>query len=102
MAAGDCVKGFVIGGLIGAALGILYAPKSGVETREDIAKGYNGLKDRTKQHIDEACTKMDELAGRGKELISEGKQRIGKALEFCASDGKEGKPRPPKNRLCLP
>jgi len=91
MAAGDCIKGFVIGGLIGAALGILYAPKPGAETRHDISKGFNGLKDSTKQHIDEACTKMDELAGRGKELFSEGKQRIGKALDFCAGEGKDGK-----------
>ncbi|MEK6654015.1 MAG: YtxH domain-containing protein [Thermodesulfobacteriota bacterium] len=37
MAADDCVKGLIIGGLIGAALGILYAPKSGKETREEIS-----------------------------------------------------------------
>ncbi|PKN88782.1 MAG: hypothetical protein CVU51_03430 [Deltaproteobacteria bacterium HGW-Deltaproteobacteria-1] len=29
----DLVKGVVIGGLIGAAIGILFAPKSGKETR---------------------------------------------------------------------
>ena len=37
MAADDCVRGLIIGGLIGAALGILYAPKSGKETREEIS-----------------------------------------------------------------
>jgi gas vesicle protein len=31
MAAKDWVKGLVVGGLIGAALGILYAPKRGEE-----------------------------------------------------------------------
>ena len=34
----DLIKGLVIGGLVGAVLGILYAPKSGKETREDIAR----------------------------------------------------------------
>ena len=91
MATGDCLKGFLIGGLIGAALGILYAPKSGAETREGIAKGFNDIKDRTRHQLDEACTKMDELAGRGREFISEGKQRIGKALDFCVSEGKDEK-----------
>ena len=33
----DLVKGVVVGGLIGAAIGILFAPKSGKETRQDIA-----------------------------------------------------------------
>jgi hypothetical protein len=36
MATDDCVKGPIIGGLLGAAFGILYAPKSGKETREEI------------------------------------------------------------------
>ena len=34
----DFIKGLFIGGLMGAVLGILYAPKSGKETREDIAQ----------------------------------------------------------------
>jgi gas vesicle protein len=34
----DMLLAFVLGGLIGAALGILYAPKSGKETRSNIKK----------------------------------------------------------------
>jgi gas vesicle protein len=32
----DLLKGIIIGGLVGAVLGILFSPKSGKETREDI------------------------------------------------------------------
>ncbi|BAG13632.1 MAG: hypothetical protein Ta2C_08570 [Candidatus Endomicrobiellum trichonymphae] len=34
----DTLLAFVLGGLIGATLGILYAPKSGRETRSNIKK----------------------------------------------------------------
>jgi len=35
---GGFFKGLFIGGLIGAVVGILYAPKSGKETREELAR----------------------------------------------------------------
>lgn len=34
----DLLIGFIIGGLVGVTLGILFAPKSGQETREDIVR----------------------------------------------------------------
>lgn len=91
MAAGDWIKGAVVGGLIGAALGILYAPKRGEETREDIAKSFHELREKAKHQLDETCTKMDEFASRGKELYNEGKEKFSKALDFCAKDSTEKK-----------
>jgi gas vesicle protein len=35
---GNFSKGFFIGGLIGAVIGILYAPKAGRETREELTR----------------------------------------------------------------
>ena len=32
---GDFFKGFLIGGMIGAVVALLYAPQSGKETREE-------------------------------------------------------------------
>lgn len=37
------VGGFIVGGLIGAGLALLFAPKSGRETREDIKKEIDKL-----------------------------------------------------------
>ena len=34
----DFIGGLIIGGLVGAVIGILYAPKSGKETREEIGR----------------------------------------------------------------
>ncbi len=37
-------KGFLIGGLIGAGIALLYAPKRGTELREDVRNKANDLK----------------------------------------------------------
>jgi gas vesicle protein len=53
----DLLKGLFIGGLIGVVLGILYAPKSGKETREDIAHKADELLDKAKEEYEKAVEK---------------------------------------------
>ena len=53
----DLVKGLVIGGLIGAAIGILFAPKSGKETRQDIADKADELLAKAKEEYEKAAEK---------------------------------------------
>ena len=80
-AADDCVKGLIIGGLIGAALGILYAPKSGKEMREGIRHSAEELLEQAKEQYEEATRKIEQLASREKELYVGKKERVKKALE---------------------
>jgi gas vesicle protein len=84
MAADDYVKGFVIGGLIGALLGILYAPKSGKETREEISHSAEELLSKTKAQYEEVCKKIEKLADQEKELLIGKKEKIKKVLEAGA------------------
>ncbi|HOG16432.1 MAG TPA: YtxH domain-containing protein [Syntrophales bacterium] len=81
MAAEDYIKGFLIGGLIGAALGILYAPKSGKETREEICRTTQDLLDKAKAQYEDKRRKVEELANREKELLAESKRRLKKAVD---------------------
>lgn len=53
----DLVKGLVIGGLIGAAIGILFAPKSGKETRQDIAQKADELLIKAREEYEKAAEK---------------------------------------------
>ncbi len=59
--------GLLVGGIIGAAVGFLFAPQPGKETREQI-KG-----------------KTEELIARGKEIVEEGREVVREAVE----EGKE-------------
>lgn len=54
---GDLLKGIFIGGLIGMALGILFAPKSGKETREELARKADDLLIKTKEEYEKAVEK---------------------------------------------
>jgi gas vesicle protein len=116
----DFVKGLFIGGLIGAVLGILYAPKSGKETREDIARKTEDLMARAreeyelalekskkayeaavkrlkeaeisaKEKVEEVESKVEELAERGKETLLEGKGRLKRAIDAGVEAFKEEK-----------
>jgi gas vesicle protein len=69
MAIKDCVKGMVFGGLIGVVLGILYAPKSGHETREDIRKSAEELYEKARNNCEQTQIKIEDLAERGKGFI---------------------------------
>ena len=51
------LAGVGLGALIGAAAGLLFAPKPGSELRDDIADKYRELKGKTEEWIQEQRTK---------------------------------------------
>lgn len=71
----------VAGGLVGALLGILYAPKRGKETREEILHSAEGLVKKAKEQYAEACQRIDTLASRKKELVIAKTAKLKKAVD---------------------
>jgi gas vesicle protein len=51
------LAGVGLGAIIGAAAGLLFAPKAGTETREDIADKFRELKGKTEEWIAEQRSK---------------------------------------------
>lgn len=51
------LAGVGLGAIIGAAAGLLFAPKAGMETREDIADKFRELKGKTEEWINEQKAK---------------------------------------------
>jgi gas vesicle protein len=70
---GDLFKGFLLGGLIGFAAGVLFAPKSGKDTREEL-KGESGdLIGRAKEELEKIKTELGDMREKITETIDRGK-----------------------------
>lgn len=48
----DFLKGFLVGGALGAIIALLYAPKSGRETREDLGGKMGDIYEKAKDEYD--------------------------------------------------
>jgi gas vesicle protein len=72
------IKGIIIGGVVGAAIGILYAPQSGRKTREDIDRKAEEFLTKAKKEYEAALKKS------GKAYESAVKE-----LKYMESDAKE-------------
>lgn len=51
------LAGVGLGAIIGAAAGLLFAPKAGTETREDLANKFKELKGKTEEWVAEQRSK---------------------------------------------
>ena len=49
---GEIVGAFLVGGLLGAALGILFAPKAGKTTRAELGEWMDEAKDKAKEKLE--------------------------------------------------
>jgi gas vesicle protein len=106
------LKGLVLGGLVGAVIGVLYAPQSGRKTREDIdskakellsktaeeyeavlrkggkayesaAKQLKHLESATKEKVGEMKESVEELTELGKEAFHDTKGQLTKAMKVA-------------------
>ncbi|NCO68198.1 MAG: hypothetical protein COY75_06280 [Nitrospirae bacterium CG_4_10_14_0_8_um_filter_41_23] len=83
---------FLLGGMIGAFVALLYAPKSGRETRKDISKAARRIKKETVDLVEDAVNsindfatdvkdKVSDIIEQGKDLSDNAKREIIKNLE---------------------
>ncbi|MBI4688764.1 MAG: YtxH domain-containing protein [Nitrospirae bacterium] len=62
---------FLVGGAIGAAIAVLYAPKSGRETRKDISKAARRMKEGAVDLVDDAIENVNDFVDDMKEKTSD-------------------------------
>ncbi len=74
--------GFFLAGLgIGAILALLFAPKSGRETRDYLAQKAEDGRDFVKTKSEELRNKAEEAVEKGRDLVTRQKELLSAALE---------------------
>ncbi len=74
--------GWFLAGLgIGAAIGMLYAPKAGHETREDLRRRAEDGRDYVVNRAKEAREQASKLVDKGKEVVEQQKDQFRSAYE---------------------
>lgn len=73
------VQGFVLGSLVGAGIALLYAPKPGLETREELLSRSREFKGEAEKQYQQALERAISLKERAEEqidtLLKQGRER---------------------------
>jgi gas vesicle protein len=75
------LAGLGLGALLGAAAALLMAPKSGEETRRDIACCADDLRDKAGKMVRDLSESSDQLVKKSKELLETTKEKVQSAVE---------------------
>jgi gas vesicle protein len=78
---GSKVTYFLVGLGVGALVGILFAPKSGEDTREFLSKKADEGRDFAQRKAKELRERADDLIERSKDAATRGKDSIASAVE---------------------
>jgi gas vesicle protein len=79
--AGSMLLAFFLGGVVGASVALLVAPKAGEETRKMIKELADDAKKRAEDYLEQAKSKATSAVEKGKEFIEKEKSIIGSAIE---------------------
>jgi gas vesicle protein len=75
---GKAIVGFIFGAAVGMAAGLLFAPRSGAETRKNLEKKAREYSDDV---VHKVGRKIDDLKGQMDEFANETKAKIKKAAD---------------------
>lgn len=78
---GSTLLVFLLGGIIGAGLAVLYAPDSGYETRRRLREGYDDAEDWAKDRIGDAKERIEGRTDKVKDLLDDKKEDIRAAID---------------------
>jgi gas vesicle protein len=78
---GSTLLAFLVGGVAGAAIALLFAPASGRETREKLRDGMDEAGEWTKDRFEDARDSIDSGAEKIKGLVEDRKDDLRAAFE---------------------
>ena len=84
--------GYFLAGMgIGAVIALLFAPRSGEETREYIKEKYEGTRDEARRRVRELRDRAEGYAEKGKEFVGRQRESLEAALDAGKSAYREEK-----------
>lgn len=86
---GSSFSWFLAGLSLGSLLGVLYAPKSGQETREELVSGAIGSTEYVRQRSREAKYAAADYAARGKDQVNDYVNRSKDHVQHLSDKGRE-------------
>ena len=87
------ILGFLAGAAVGAALGVLFAPRSGKETRERIRTKAGEAKDEMDELIERAQAEWSKAKGKAGDAATMTKDEVTDFVRFLFAEGKDLKER---------
>ena len=88
---GSQVGSFVIGALVGAGLALLFAPKSGVETQEELKEHARRLRGTAEERMREAQKQLEERLEVAREGVQERVESVKSALDAGREAAREAR-----------
>ena len=93
------IGGFLVGSVIGVATALLFAPRSGEETRAEIRDKAVELRDRTSETVKDTVSQAkskayeikDTVVEKAEELTQRGKHTVTRKLDDVSEAAKTGK-----------
>ncbi len=79
--AASVALGFILGGVLGASLALLFAPESGRRTRERLRDLATDVRDKTIDLSEELRDKAEDAVERGREVYEEKKTILSAAVQ---------------------
>lgn len=87
------ILGFLAGAAIGAAIGVLFAPRSGKETRERMAGKARATKDDLDEFINEARAEWAKAKGKVVDTATMTKEEVSDFIRFLFEEAEDLKER---------
>lgn len=87
------ILGFLAGAAIGAAIGVLFAPRSGKETRERMAGKARATKDDMDEFINEARAEWAKAKGKVVDTATMTKEEVSDFIRFLFEEAEDLKER---------
>jgi gas vesicle protein len=84
---GAFLMGLLAGTVLGAGLGMLFAPKAGSELRSQLSEQANKLRDTASETYNQASEKVTQMVDRGREAYDRARTTASRAGETASRAG---------------